>query len=96
MARKRRTFSQEFKDDAVAYVKRTGNSVTSCAKELGVSQSLLSKWVKDFDETGKVNHRGTGNFQSDEAKENARLKKELRDAKDAIEVLKKAMGILSE
>ncbi len=33
---------------------------------------------------------------TDEEKEIARLKRELRDANDAIEVLKKAIGILGE
>ena len=37
--------------------------------------------------------RGSGNFSSDEAKELARLKKENRDLKDAVEILKKAMAI---
>ena len=35
--------------------------------------------------------RGSGNFSSDDAKELARLKKENRDLKDAVEILKKAM-----
>lgn len=34
------------------------------------------------------------NYASDEAKEIARLKKELRDTQDALEILKKAIGIL--
>ena len=33
-------------------------------------------------------------FASEEAKEIARLQRELRDTKDALEVLKKAIGIL--
>lgn len=37
--------------------------------------------------------RGSGNYASDEAKEIAKLKKELKDTKDALEVLKKAIGI---
>ena len=39
--------------------------------------------------------RGSGNFSSDEAKELTRLKKENRDLKDAVEILKKAMSIIS-
>ena len=38
---------------------------------------------------GSVPTRGTGNYSSDEAKEIARLKRELRDTKDALEILKK-------
>ena len=37
---------------------------------------------------------GSGNYASEEAKEIARLKRELRDAQDALDVLKKAIGIL--
>lgn len=44
---------------------------------------------------GVVQHRGSGNHNSDAEKEIARLKKELRDSQDALEILKKAMGILS-
>ena len=40
--------------------------------------------------------RGSGNFSSDEAKEIARLRKELKDTQDALEVLKKAIGILGK
>mgnify|MGYP004615503615 FL=1 len=38
---------------------------------------------------GTVPTRGSGNYASDEAKEIARLQRELRDTKDALEVLKK-------
>ena len=40
-------------------------------------------------ETGDIEYRGSGNYSSDEEKEIARLKRELRDAKDALDVLKK-------
>ena len=38
---------------------------------------------------GTVPIRGSGNYANDEAKEIARLQRELRDTKDALEVLKK-------
>ena len=37
----------------------------------------------------------SGNYSSDDAKELARLKKENRDLRDAVEILKKAMNILN-
>lgn len=46
------------------------------------------------EKNGSVPIRGSGNYASDEAKEIARLQRELRDTKDALEVLKKAIGIL--
>ena len=39
---------------------------------------------------GEVPTRGSGNYASEEAKEIARLQRELRDTKDALEVLKKS------
>jgi len=66
-----------------------------CAKNLGVSRTALSTWVKESkSNNGEVPTRGSGNYQSDEAKENARLRKELRDSQDALEILKKAISIL--
>ncbi|MBP2026711.1 hypothetical protein J2Z35_000500 [Acetoanaerobium pronyense] len=43
-----------------------------------------------------MNHRGSGNYSSDSEKEIAKLKKELRDKEDALEILKKAIGILNK
>ena len=43
---------------------------------------------------GEVPTLGSGNYASEEEKEIARLQRELRDTKDALEVLKKAIGIL--
>jgi transposase len=53
----------------------------------------LEKWIVEL-KSGKDVFRGTGNYVSEEAKENARLRKELKDTKDALEVLKKAISIL--
>ena len=91
-----RQFSKEFKEEAVRYYldhKDIGLAV--CAKNLGASRTALSVWVREAKENkGEVPTRGSGNYQSDEAKENARLKKELRDTQDALEILKKAISIL--
>ena len=56
----------------------------------------LSRWQKEFRESGDLESRGSGNFSSDEEKEIARLKRELRDTQDALDVLKKAIGILGK
>lgn len=52
-------------------------------------------WESQFrDNDGDIPVIGSGNYASEEAKEIARLKCELRDAQDALDVLKKAIGIL--
>ena len=67
-----------------------------CASNLGISQQTLSRWKKELRDTGDIESRGSGNYSSDEAKEIARLKRELRDAQDALDVLKKAINILGK
>jgi transposase len=67
-----------------------------CASNLGISQQTLSRWKKELKDTGDIECRGSGNYSSDEEKEIARLKRELRDTQDALDVLKKAIGILGE
>ena len=69
--------------------------MANCAKNLGTNRTALSAWAKGAKaNNGEVPTRGSGNYESDEAKENARLRKELRDTQDALEILKKAIGIL--
>jgi len=97
MGRQTKQFSAEFKQDAVNYYYTSGKTIDQVFKELKVGKSTLCKWIKDAnDNSGKVQHRGSGNFSSDIEKENARLKKELRDSQDALEILKKAIGILND
>ena len=68
-----------------------------CADNLGISQSALKTWMKSAKEhEGSSPTRGSGNYASDEAKKIVRLQRELRDTKDALEILKKAIGILGK
>ncbi len=100
-------YTEDFKRDAVTYWKEHPElgiskcaknlGVSKCAKNLGVSKSALSTWAKMYEQNnGAVPTRGRGNYESDEAKEIARLKKELRDTQDALDILKKAIGILGK
>lgn len=91
-------YSQQFKEDAVQYRKDHPElPLRKAAENLGISESALKNWMKSSKEhEGVVPTRGSGNYASDEAKEFARLQRELRDTKDALEVLKKAIGILGK
>ena len=83
-------YDKQFKLDAIQYYhdhRELGLQV--CASNLGISHQTLSRWQKELRNTGDIESRGSGNYASDEAKEIARLKRELRDAQDALDVLKK-------
>ncbi len=74
-------YTEEFKKDTVIYWEEHKDlSIGVCAKNLGISQSSLPNWRKSYKENeGSIPTRGMGNYENDEAKENATLRKELRD-----------------
>ncbi len=90
MSRKKQ-HSKQFKLDAVQYRKEHPDlSQVECARNLGIGTSTLSRWESQYrDNSGNIPTRGSSNFSSDEQKEIAHLKRELRDARDALDVLKK-------
>ena len=93
---RKKQHSKQFKLDAIQYRKEHPDlSQVECAKNLGIGTSTLSHWESQYkDNSGDIPTRGSGNYSSDEQKEITRLKRELRDAQDALDVLKKAIGIL--
>ncbi len=44
----RRTFSREYKLEVVRLVRDRGVSVAQAARDLGVHENVLRKWVKEF------------------------------------------------
>lgn len=89
-------YDKKFKEDAARYYfQHKDLGLKRCAEKLGVSRTALGVWTKESAlNNGEVPTRGSGNYESDAAKENAKLRKELRDTQDALEMLKKAIGIL--
>lgn len=97
MKKQRRVFTKEFKLDAVRYRKDHPElTVKECSKNLDIGASTLQRWISESSDESADFFRGSGNYESDQAKELARIKKENRDLRDALEVLKKAIGILGE
>lgn len=95
---KQNQHDKDFKIHAVKYIEEHPDlTQEQCAKNLGIGLSTLSRWRQQYrTNDGDVPTRGSGNYASDDQKEIARLKRELRDAQDALDVLKKAIGILGQ
>ncbi len=90
-------YDKEFKQNAVGYhYDHPELTLKECAAKLGVPYDTYHGWVSNHKKNGDNAFRGSGNYSSDEAKEIARLKRELRNTQDALEVLKKAIGILGK
>ncbi|WP_196590107.1 transposase [Pectinatus frisingensis] len=90
--------NKEFKINAVKYViEHPELTQRQCCKNLGIGLSTLGFWRHEYKQNhGDVPVRGSGNYSSDEQKEIAHLKRQLRDATDAPDVLKKAISILGK
>jgi len=87
MGRQRREFSPEYKDEAVKLVINTGRTVAVVARELGIQESTLGRWVNVFKERQDV---GDGALSETERAELARLRKENSELKLDRAFLKKA------
>lgn len=77
-----RRYSEEFKRDAVALFRSSGRSLTQVAKELGISDMSLGAWVKEADGVA-------GQRDKETAKEEARLRKRVKELEEEIEILKR-------
>ena len=86
---RRRTFSREFKLEAVKLVTERGVSVAPAAKDLGVHENVLRKWVRELREVPQEAFPGNGKQTAQDA-EIARLRRELAKLKIERDSLKKA------
>ena len=76
MARSRREFTPEYKDEAVKLVITTGRAVATVARELGVNEATLGRWVTAFKAR---NETGQTEVTESERAELQRLRKENAD-----------------
>lgn len=88
---KRRSFSASFKEEAVKLVKEQGRSAGKAAKELGISESALRRWIEadDVEQGNKAGHSAA------EKAEIRDLKRELATVRMERDILKKALGFFA-
>lgn len=87
MGRQRREFTPEYKDEAVKLVINTGRTVAVVARELGINEATLGRWVN----AQKVREDGgDAPLSETERSELARLRKENSELKLDRAFLKKA------
>jgi len=87
----RRVFTEQFKRDAVRLAKERGNTA-AVARDLGINESLLSKWKQRLQAAPERPFPGQGNPQDLEL---AQIKRENARLKEENEILKKAVGIFT-
>ena len=94
MPKQQKTYTREFKFEAVQLVKSSWKPMSQIARELGISDSALSKWCKHLVEQGEQAFPGSGH-QTAQEEEIRRLKRELEITRQERDILKKVISIFS-
>ena len=93
---KRRTFSEEFKREAVRQLEQGDKSPNDIAIDLGVRRNQLYKWQLQLRKKGDAAFPGGGRKPADPNDEVTRLRKELADLREENEILKKAAAYFAK
>ena len=91
MAKKRRKYTKEFKVDAVRLVIDQGRTIVDVAKSLGVAESVLSQWKKNYAKLTTEAFPGNGRRPAHDD-EVWQLKKKLARTEQERDILKKALA----
>ena len=84
----RRSFSREFKLEAVRLVSDRGMTISQAARDLDLHDNVLRRWVRQYRDDPAYAFPGAGQMQPEQA-EIAQLKREVRKLKAERDILKK-------
>ena len=86
-----KSYSQEFREEAVALVLNQGYSVPEAARSLGIATNMLYRWKQKIEDQrqGKV-------LSEDERDELKRLRKENKNLRMENEILEKASAFFAK
>jgi transposase len=90
----RRTFTQAFKMESVQLVLNSEKTVSQVARDLGIKENNLRRWINEYQEAPEHSFPGQGNFKEPE-EELRQLRKKLADVEMERDILKKALAIFS-
>ena len=88
MSKKRKSYSKQFKIDAVKLITEQGYKINEAARNLGLNQMLL-RWKKELEKEDSAAFLGNGKVIS-EQEELIRLRKENEQLRMERDILKKA------
>ncbi len=95
MANEQKTYTREFKAEAVRLTETSGKSVAEIARDLGISDSSRFHWRQQLREQGDQAFPGQGHA-SPADEELRRLRREVEVLKQERDMLKKVVAIFSQ
>jgi transposase len=93
-SRTRRSFTPEFRAEAVRIARTPGKTIAQVARELDLTESSLRVWVKQAEVDEHPGPRGP--LTTEERSELTRLRRELRTVEMERDFLKKRSGAASD
>lgn len=94
MQKVQKTYTTEFKREAVRLAQTSGKPIAQVARELGMSDTSIHQWRKELAEHGSQAFPGSGH-QTAQEEEVRRLKRELEMVKQERDIGNMAVGIFS-
>jgi len=95
MASMRRSFSREFKEEAVRMITESGHSLAQVGRDLDIRPDMLRRWRRQLQEDPEQAFPGVGQRKSRD-EEMWQLRRRLDRVTQERDILKKALGIVSD
>ncbi len=95
MGATRRRFSREFKLEAVRMVTEGGHSLAQVSRDLDIRPDMLRRWRRQFEQDPKQAFPGVGQRKAVD-EEMWQLRRKLERVTTERDILKKALGIVSD
>jgi transposase len=90
--RRRRSFTSEFKADIVERCRRGDRTVAQVARDFDLTETAVREWVKQ----AEVDSGERAGLTSEERKELGELRRENRQLREDVEVLKRATAFFAK
>ncbi len=104
-------YTPEFREETARYIVESGKSATSVAEEIGIDKNTVCSWVRTYRkkngmptyaEEKELQSKSTKEISEEKRrikeleKENRRLRKELLEEQEKVEILKKPLHIFMQ
>ena len=94
MSKKRRSYTREFKSDAVRLVTEEGYTIAEAARSLGIHANTLFKWKQKVE--AEAESALNGSLNGEEKEELRRLRQENKRLRMERDILKKATAYFAK
>ena len=96
MTRRRKRYDRQFKVSAAKVVLSGEMTVKDLSEELGIKDSTLRRWAREYEEMGDDAFPGNGSPKVNKDYESVKLKKKVEELERENEILKNFRAFLSQ